>query len=105
MTDGLQLVLLCTNNINCLPSTSLSVGGDPQDGTGEGVGTGSTGKARQEGGYGLMGGVERLHNTQLQQQIMVVLGRLQEDLRSVMDRLEVVERLAATNVSVYKKNS
>lgn len=81
-------MLLYPTDIICLLSTLSSVGGDPQGGTGQGVGSGSDGRARRGGGYGLMGGVERLHNTQLQQQIMVVLGRLQEDLRSVMDRLE-----------------
>lgn len=73
------------------------VGGVPQGSTrpvapgGGGVGRG--------GGDGSEGGVERLHDAQLQQQIVVALRRLREDMRSVMDRLEVVERLAARHVS------
>ena len=51
------------------------------------------------GGDGSEGGVERLHEAQLQQQIILALRRLREDMRSVMDRLEAVERLAATHVS------
>ncbi|KAI4801197.1 hypothetical protein KUCAC02_000122 [Chaenocephalus aceratus] len=43
------------------------------------------------------GGVERLHEAQLQQQIVLALRRLREDMRSVMERLEAVERLAATH--------
>lgn len=44
-----------------------------------------------------MSNIERLHDTQLQQQIILALQRLREDMRSVMNRLEVVERLAATH--------
>lgn len=40
-----------------------------------------------------------LHEAHLQQQIILALQRLREDMRSVMDRLEVLERLAATHVS------
>lgn len=60
---------------------------------------GGGGGAGRGGGDGSEGGAERLHDTQLQQQIVVALRRLREDMRSVMDRLEVVERLAATHVS------
>ncbi|XP_018521983.1 acyl-CoA-binding domain-containing protein 4 isoform X1 [Lates calcarifer] len=55
------------------------------------------GGAGRGGGDGSEGAPERLHDTQLQQQIIVALQRLREDMRSVMDRLEVVERLAATH--------
>ncbi|KAM9837613.1 acyl-CoA-binding domain-containing protein 4 [Aulostomus maculatus] len=51
-----------------------------------------------QGGDGSEGGPERLQEAQLQQQIILALRRLREDMRSVMDRLEVVERLAATHV-------
>ena len=44
------------------------------------------------------GGAERLHDAQLQQQIVVALRRLREDMRSVMERLEAVEHLAAAHV-------
>ncbi|XP_068610661.1 acyl-CoA-binding domain-containing protein 4 isoform X1 [Brachionichthys hirsutus] len=54
------------------------------------------------GGDGSEGGVDRLHDVQLQQQIIVALRRLREDMRSVMDRLEVVERLAATHGSPWQ---
>ncbi|XP_040885374.1 acyl-CoA-binding domain-containing protein 4 isoform X2 [Toxotes jaculatrix] len=66
--------------------------GSPRWGT-PGGGSG----AGRGGGDGSEGGEERLHDTQLQQQIIVALWRLREDMRSVMDRLEVVERLAATH--------
>ncbi|XP_040033403.2 acyl-CoA-binding domain-containing protein 4 [Gasterosteus aculeatus] len=63
--------------------------GGPAGGGGGGAGRG--------GGDGSEGGVERLHDAQLQQQIIQALRRLREDMRSVMERLEVVERLAATH--------
>ncbi|XP_034717252.1 acyl-CoA-binding domain-containing protein 4 isoform X2 [Etheostoma cragini] len=56
---------------------------------GEGAGRG--------GGDGSEGGADRLQDAQLQQQIMLALRRLRDDMRSVMERLEVVERLAATH--------
>ncbi|XP_044033534.1 acyl-CoA-binding domain-containing protein 4 isoform X4 [Siniperca chuatsi] len=62
-------------------------GGAPAGGGGAGRG----------GGDGSEGGAERQHDAQLQQQIILALRRLREDMRSVMDRLEVVERLAATH--------
>lgn len=49
------------------------------------------------GGDGSEDGDERMQDTHLQQQIVLALRRLREDMRSVMDRLEVVERLAAVN--------
>ncbi|XP_056153470.1 acyl-CoA-binding domain-containing protein 4 [Lampris incognitus] len=52
--------------------------------------------AGRGGGDGSEGGNEQLQDTQLQQQIILALRRLREDMRSVMNRLEVVERLAAT---------
>uniref|UniRef100_UPI003AAF48A0 acyl-CoA-binding domain-containing protein 4 n=1 Tax=Centroberyx gerrardi TaxID=166262 RepID=UPI003AAF48A0 len=55
------------------------------------------GGAGRGGGDGSEGGGERLQDAQLQQQIVLALRRLREDMRSVMDRLEVVERLAATH--------
>ncbi|XP_042364443.1 acyl-CoA-binding domain-containing protein 4 [Plectropomus leopardus] len=60
-------------------------------------GPGGGGGAGRGGGDGSEGGVERLHDAQLQQQIILALRRLREDMRSVMERLEVVERLAATH--------
>ncbi|XP_041829189.1 acyl-CoA-binding domain-containing protein 4 [Melanotaenia boesemani] len=59
---------------------------------------GSGGGAGRGGGDGSEGGAERLQDAHLQQQIILALRRLREDMRSVMDRLEVVERLAATHV-------
>ncbi|XP_028424254.1 acyl-CoA-binding domain-containing protein 4 isoform X1 [Perca flavescens] len=58
---------------------------------------GGGGGAGRGGGDGSEGGSERLQDAQLQQQIMLALRRLREDMRSVMERLEVVERLAATH--------
>ncbi|XP_006801746.1 acyl-CoA-binding domain-containing protein 4, partial [Neolamprologus brichardi] len=64
-----------------------SLGRSPGDGSGHGGG----------GGHGSEGGAEMLHEAHLQQQIILALQRLREDMRSVMDRLEVLERLAATH--------
>ncbi|XP_067100437.1 acyl-CoA-binding domain-containing protein 4 isoform X1 [Osmerus mordax] len=55
------------------------------------------GGAGRGGGDGSEGGAERLQDVLLQQQIVLALQRLREDMRSVMDRLEVVERLAAAH--------
>ncbi|KAM3860061.1 acyl-CoA-binding domain-containing protein 4 [Diretmus argenteus] len=55
------------------------------------------GGAGRGGGDGSEDGADRLQDVQLQQQIVLALRRLQEDMRSVMDRLEAVERLAATH--------
>ncbi|XP_028989660.1 acyl-CoA-binding domain-containing protein 4 [Betta splendens] len=68
--------------------------GSPRRGAPGGGGGGGAGRG---GGDGSEGVVDRLHDTQLQQQIILALRRLREDMRSVMDRLEVVERLAATH--------
>lgn len=66
-----------------------SLGWSPGGGSGHGRG----------GGHGSEGGAEMLHQAHLQQQIILALQRLREDMRSVMHRLEVLERLAATHVS------
>ncbi|XP_072230209.1 acyl-CoA-binding domain-containing protein 4 [Leuresthes tenuis] len=58
---------------------------------------GSDGGAGRRGGDSSESGAERLHDAYLQQQIILALQRLREDMRSVMERLEVVERLAATH--------
>ncbi|XP_075889762.1 acyl-CoA-binding domain-containing protein 4 isoform X2 [Nelusetta ayraudi] len=58
---------------------------------------GGGGGSGRGGGDGSEGGAERLHDAQLQQQIVFALRRLREDMRSVMERLEAVERLAATH--------
>lgn len=50
------------------------------------------------GGYKPDRESERLHDTQVQEQIILALQRLREDMQSVMERLEVVEGLAAANV-------
>ncbi|XP_054877192.1 acyl-CoA-binding domain-containing protein 4 isoform X3 [Poeciliopsis prolifica] len=63
---------------------------------------GGVGGAGRGGGDGSEGGAERMHETHLQQQIILALRRLREDMRSVMDRLEVVERLAATHGSDWR---
>ncbi|XP_027033572.2 acyl-CoA-binding domain-containing protein 4 isoform X1 [Tachysurus fulvidraco] len=49
------------------------------------------------GGYNPDRGSERLHDTQVQEQIILALQRLREDMQSVMERLEVVEGLAVAN--------
>ncbi|XP_038591182.1 acyl-CoA-binding domain-containing protein 4 isoform X2 [Micropterus salmoides] len=71
--------------------------GVPQGSPRRGAPGGGGGGGGRAGGDGSEGGAERLHDVQLQQQIILALRRLREDMRSVMDRLEVVERLAATH--------
>ncbi|XP_053197282.1 acyl-CoA-binding domain-containing protein 4 [Scomber japonicus] len=71
--------------------------GVPQGSPRRGAPGGGGGGAGRGGGDGSEGGTERLHDAQLQQQIILALRRLREDMRSVMERLEVVERLAATH--------
>ncbi|XP_034564075.1 acyl-CoA-binding domain-containing protein 4 isoform X2 [Notolabrus celidotus] len=71
--------------------------GSPRRGAPGGGGGGGGGGAGRGGGDGSEAAAERLHDVQLQQQIILALRRLREDMRSVMDRLEVVERLAATH--------
>ncbi|XP_020496041.1 acyl-CoA-binding domain-containing protein 4 isoform X2 [Labrus bergylta] len=72
--------------------------GSPRRGApGGGGGGGGGGGAGRGGGDGSESAAERLHDVQLQQQIILALRRLREDMRSVMERLEVVERLAATH--------
>ncbi|XP_054592330.2 acyl-CoA-binding domain-containing protein 4 isoform X3 [Nothobranchius furzeri] len=59
---------------------------------------GGAGGSGQRGGDGSEGRAERLHDAYLQQQVILALRRLREDMGSVMERLEVVERLAASHV-------
>lgn len=73
--------------------------GSPRRGAPGGGGGGGAGRG---GGDGSEGGVERLHDVQLQQQIILALRRLREDMRSVMERLEAVERLAATHGAEWR---
>lgn len=49
------------------------------------------------GGGGDRGGAWGVHEAQLQQQIVLALHRLREDMRNVGQRLEMLERLAASN--------
>lgn len=53
------------------------------------------------GGHNPERGTERLQDTQVQEQIILALQRLREDMQSVMERLEVVEGLAAANVRLF----
>ncbi|XP_041671830.1 acyl-CoA-binding domain-containing protein 4 [Cheilinus undulatus] len=71
--------------------------GVPQGSPRRGAPGGGGGGAGRGGGDGSEAAAERLHDVQLQQQIILALRRLREDMRSVMERLEVVERLAATH--------
>ncbi|XP_013882625.1 acyl-CoA-binding domain-containing protein 4 [Austrofundulus limnaeus] len=59
------------------------------------------GGAGRGGGDGFEGRAERLHDAHLQQQIILALRRLREDMSSVMERLEVVERLAASHEETW----
>ncbi|KAF3691476.1 Acyl-CoA-binding domain-containing protein 4 [Channa argus] len=70
--------------------------GIPQGSPRWGAPGGGSGAGRR-GGDGYEGGAERLHDAQLQQQIILALRRLRQDMSSVMERLDVVERLAATH--------
>ncbi|XP_024242821.1 acyl-CoA-binding domain-containing protein 4 isoform X1 [Oncorhynchus tshawytscha] len=67
--------------------------GSPRRAGREALGAG--GGAGRGGGDGSEGGAERLQDIQVQQQILLALRRLREDMQSVMERLEAVERLAA----------
>ncbi|XP_014014148.1 acyl-CoA-binding domain-containing protein 4 isoform X1 [Salmo salar] len=67
--------------------------GSPRRAGREALGAG--GGAGRGGGDGSEGGAQRLQDIQVQQQILLALRRLREDMRSVMERLEAVERLAA----------
>lgn len=49
------------------------------------------------GGHNPNRGSQGLQDTQVQEQIILVLQRLRKDMQSVMERLEVVESLAAAN--------
>ncbi|XP_028331249.1 acyl-CoA-binding domain-containing protein 4 isoform X4 [Gouania willdenowi] len=79
-----------------LTANTVPHGGDPQGNARRGP-PGAAGGAGRGGGDGSEGGAELLHDAHLQQQIILALRRLREDMRSVMDRLEGVERLAATH--------
>ncbi|XP_028264615.1 acyl-CoA-binding domain-containing protein 4 [Parambassis ranga] len=72
--------------------------GVPQGSMRRGAPGGGGGGSGRGGADGSEGGADRLHEAHLQQQIILALRRLREDMRSVMERLEVVERLAATHV-------
>ncbi|XP_062858666.1 acyl-CoA-binding domain-containing protein 4 isoform X2 [Trichomycterus rosablanca] len=54
------------------------------------------------GGGDSDGGGERFQDPKLQQQIMLALLRLRDDMQSVIERLEVVEGLAAANDSQWR---
>ncbi|XP_076014653.1 acyl-CoA-binding domain-containing protein 4 isoform X2 [Genypterus blacodes] len=60
---------------------------------------GGGGGAGRRGGDGSEDRAKRLHDAQLQQQIIRALQQLRENMKNVMDRLEVVERLSATYTS------
>lgn len=60
------------------------------------VGSGSGGAGGEDSG----GASDRLQDVQVQQQIILALQQLREDMRSVMERLEVVEGLATGNVRI-----
>ncbi|XP_029978403.1 acyl-CoA-binding domain-containing protein 4 isoform X2 [Sphaeramia orbicularis] len=76
--------------------------GVPQGSPRQGGGPGGGGAGRGGGGAGPEGGAERVQDAQLQQQIILALQRLREDMRSVMERLEAVERLAAAHGSEWR---
>lgn len=77
----------------------LFPGGIPY-GSGRRVGRPASGAG---GGDDPDGGVERPQEILVQQQIVLALRRLREDMQSVMERLEVVEGLAAANVRACLK--
>lgn len=72
--------------------------GVPQGGLRHGGPDGHRGAGGAGGGD--RGGSWGVHEAQLQQQIVLVLQRLREDMRCVGQRLEMLERLAATNALV-----
>lgn len=85
--DGTMIIYAAVISSPCLGSVPYSSGrraGQQASGGG--------------GGYNPDRGSERLQDTQVQKQIILALQRLREDMQSVMERLEVVEGLAAANV-------
>ncbi|KAA8581133.1 hypothetical protein FQN60_002714 [Etheostoma spectabile] len=70
-----------------------------EDGKGPGPNRRSRASGREGGGDGSEGGADRLQDAQLQQQIMLALRRLRDDMRSVMERLEVEEKWWLFDVS------
>ncbi|KAJ8414289.1 hypothetical protein AAFF_G00051590 [Aldrovandia affinis] len=70
-----------------------------------GVRHGERGALGAGGGDGWEGGAERAQDAQLQQRIVLALRRLREDMRSVMERLEAVERLAAVQAQTTECTS
>ncbi|KAF7705182.1 acyl-CoA-binding domain-containing protein 4 isoform X1 [Silurus meridionalis] len=54
------------------------------------------------GGHNPDRGIEGLQDTQVQEQIILALQRLREDMQSMMERLEVVEGLAAANAHNWR---
>ncbi|XP_063077024.1 acyl-CoA-binding domain-containing protein 4 [Engraulis encrasicolus] len=72
--------------------------GFERDAGGErGVPPGGGGGGGEDGSGGSDPDPRRLQEAQVQQQIVLALRRLREDMQSVMERLEVVEGLAAAN--------
>ncbi|XP_066519859.1 LOW QUALITY PROTEIN: acyl-CoA-binding domain-containing protein 4 [Hoplias malabaricus] len=71
-------------------------GGVPYS-SGRRMGHPASGAGGGGGGEDSQGGPGGLQDTQVQQKIVLALRRLREDMQSVMERLEVVEGLAAAN--------
>nr|XP_057917586.1 acyl-CoA-binding domain-containing protein 4 [Doryrhamphus excisus] len=74
-------------------------GGVPMSRRRRGVAAGGAGGEERAGRDGSDNAPERGHEAQLQQQIILALRKLRDDMRSVMERLEALERLTATHAS------
>ncbi|XP_020773945.1 acyl-CoA-binding domain-containing protein 4 isoform X2 [Boleophthalmus pectinirostris] len=75
----------------------LAEGGMRRPGVDGNRGAGGAGRGGGGGDGGDQRGSLGVHEAQLQQQIVLALHRLREDMRSVGQRLEMLERLAASN--------
>lgn len=78
-------------------SFAISLGGRPQ-GRMQDANEGASGNGDEDGDR-WEGGPSGQREMQMQQEIIYALRQLQEDMRSVMERLEVVERLTAAQVN------
>lgn len=88
--DGTIIISAAVISFLCLGSALYS--------SGRHAGQQTSGGNGGRGGHNPDRGTEGLQDTQVQEQIILALQRLREDMQSVMERLEVVEGLAAANV-------
>lgn len=82
----------------------VSQGGVRRPGPDGSRGMGNSSRGAGGGGGGDRAGPLGVHEAQLQQQIVLALHRLREDMKNVGQRLEMLERLAASNALVSEQS-